>query len=128
MATIPIQELRMDISADGAPHGAPVNDSKLVGWALLAAGDVGSRMKAREFTDKTAHAIAGAGSATIRGSNLENPDVTIVGNWFNCTKPDGTAATLAAGTGAAIIEAPLWISPIATVGAIQINIFGKKAP
>lgn len=127
MATIPITELRTDVGLTGSTTGNPVADSKFAGWTLLANGDVGARMKGGDYTDKTAHNVVGAGSATIRGSNLENPDPAVAANWFGLSTPAGVPATLAAGAGCALIEAPLWISPIAT-GACQLNIFAKKAP
>jgi len=97
-------------------------------WLNLANGDVGQKIACAHLSDKTAHiygTFGTGGAATLRGSNMQNPDETNASHWFPLTDSQGNVIVKNALSGEVILENPLFISPSATGDgstALTVNI------
>jgi len=103
-----------------------------VSWTL-ALNDTGAPVKMPQYRDKTVDiygTFGASGSVTLRGSNKPDAAAATAGDWFTLTDAQANAITKTAKAGEAILENPLWISPICTAGdgttAITVAINGVK--
>ena len=97
-------------------------------WLGMKQGDVGAAVVGAQYSSKTVHIHGdfGTGAAvTVRGSNMEAPDVSNPEHWFPLTDDLSNQITKTARGGCNISESPLWISPACgaeTDGSAAINV------
>lgn len=101
------------------PAGNPINDARYNAWLQMASGDVGARAHLGGYAArKMIQAILTglAGSVSLRGSNLPDPDVTNPAHWFPLNNAANVVIALTTSGAADSNQGPLWVSPIVSGG------------
>lgn len=107
-----------------------IEGQRIAEWTL-GSNNQGKKVDMSECPDKTfmfSGDFSTSGSATLRGSNKENPVESTDTDWFDLTDAGGNAITKTAVAGGVIMECPRWISPKQTAGSgsIIVTVVGKN--
>lgn len=93
-------------------------------WTALSATDtVGQRLFVGHRPGKSVHLFGTFGGAvTIRGSNKQNPVAETAADWIILADPQGNPLSFTTPAIEEVLEAVLWLSPLAAAGVVSVDI------